>query len=129
MSKQATDRRTIDPAAAEMLEAAEAVHIQTAWDRYEAQQPQCKFGNTGVCCRICMQGPCRIVPKKPGQDKGICGANVYTIVARNLVRYIAGGASAHSDHGREIAHTLLQAAEGQAPDDNELKNPLFLSIS
>jgi len=116
MSIEKIDRRTIDPAAVEMLEAAEAVGIQTVWDRYKAQQPQCKFGNTGVCCRICIQGPCRIIPKKPGQDKGVCGANVYTIVARNLVRYIAGGASAHSDHGREIAYTLLHTAEGHAPD-------------
>lgn len=116
MSTQSTDRRTIDPAAIEMLETAAAAGIQTAWDRYKAQQPQCKFGNTGVCCRICIQGPCRIVPTKPGMDKGICGASVYTIVARNLVRYIAGGASAHSDHGREIAYTLLHTAEGHAPD-------------
>lgn len=116
MSTQPTDRRTIDPAALEMLEAAAAANIQTAWDRYKAQQPQCKFGNTGVCCRICIQGPCRIIPTKAGQDKGICGASVYTIVARNLVRYIAGGASAHSDHGREIAYTLLHTAEGHAPD-------------
>ena len=116
MSTQAIDRRTVDPAAAEMLEMAAAAHIETAWDRYKAQQPQCKFGNTGVCCRICIQGPCRIIPTKPGQDKGICGATAFTIVARNLVRYIAGGASAHSDHGREIAYALLHTAEGKTPD-------------
>jgi carbon-monoxide dehydrogenase catalytic subunit len=109
-------RRTVDPAAIEMLELAEASQIKTAWDRYQAQQPQCKFGQTGVCCRICIQGPCRIIPTKPGQDKGICGASAFTIVARNLVRYIAGGASAHSDHGREIAFALLHTAEGHAPD-------------
>lgn len=116
MSTQPNERRTIDPAAIEMLEIAAAANIQTAWDRYKAQQPQCKFGNTGVCCRICIQGPCRIVPTKAGMEKGICGATAYTIVARNLVRYIAGGASAHSDHGREIAYALLHTAEGHAPD-------------
>ena len=108
--------RTVDPAAQEMLAAAAEANITTAWDRYKAQQPQCKFGNTGVCCRICIQGPCRIIPSKPGQDRGICGASVYTIVARNIVRYMAGGASAHSDHGREIAYTLKATAEGHAPD-------------
>ncbi|KPU43810.1 carbon monoxide dehydrogenase/acetyl-CoA synthase subunit beta [Oxobacter pfennigii] len=116
MSTQEINRRTVDPAAAEMLEYAESAKMSTAWDRYKAQQPQCKFGLTGVCCRICIQGPCRIIPTKAGMDKGICGADVYTIVARNLVRYIAGGASAHSDHGREIAYTLLAVAEGHAPD-------------
>lgn len=116
MSTQELNRRTVDPAANEMLGVAEEAKIQTSWDRYKAQQPQCKFGQTGICCRICIQGPCRIIPTKPGQDKGICGADAFTIVARNLVRYIAGGASAHSDHGREIAHTLLHAVEGHAPD-------------
>jgi len=116
MATQLDEIRSIDPAALEMLEISKASGIKTAWDRYKAQQPQCKFGNTGVCCRICIQGPCRIIPTKPGQDKGICGASVYTIVARNLVRYIAGGASAHSDHGREIAYALLHTAEGKAPD-------------
>ena len=116
MSTQELNRRTVDPAAVEMLEVAEAAQIQTAWDRYKAQQPQCKFGLTGVCCKICIQGPCRIIPTKAGMDKGICGADAYTIVARNIVRYMAGGASAHSDHGREIAYTLLHMAEGHAPD-------------
>jgi carbon-monoxide dehydrogenase catalytic subunit len=116
MATTQINRRTVDPAAIEMLELAEASQIKTAWDRYQAQQPQCKFGQTGVCCRICIQGPCRIIPTKPGQDKGICGASAFTIVARNLVRYIAGGASAHSDHGREIAFALLHTAEGHAPD-------------
>lgn len=109
-------KRTIDPAANEMLDLAQAENIITAWDRFKAQQPQCKFGNTGVCCRICIQGPCRVIPNKPGKDKGICGASAYTIVARNLIRYIAGGASAHSDHGREIAKTVLAVSEGHAPD-------------
>ncbi len=116
MSTQEFNRRTVDPAANEMLGVAEEAKILTSWDRYKAQQPQCKFGQTGICCRICIQGPCRIIPTKPGQDKGICGADAFTIVARNLVRYIAGGASAHSDHGREIANTLLHTAEGHAPD-------------
>jgi carbon-monoxide dehydrogenase catalytic subunit len=90
--------------------------VSTQFDRYLAQQPQCKFGLTGVCCKVCIQGPCRVIPTKKGADRGICGARDYTIVTRNVVRYIADGASAHSDHGREIAHTLLVTAEGKAPD-------------
>lgn len=121
--------RTIDPAASEMLGVAEELGIRTAWDRYKAQQPQCKFGTTGVCCRICIQGPCRIIPSKAGQDKGICGADVFTIVARNLVRYIAGGASAHSDHGRDIALTLLHALQGHAPDYKITDKAKLLSVA
>jgi len=61
-------------------------------------------------------GPCRIKPKGPDDQSGCCGADRDTIVARNLARAIAGGAAAHSDHGRGIAKTLLLAAKGEAPD-------------
>lgn len=76
---------------------------QTWEDRSKAQTPHCKFGETGVCCRICSMGPCRITAKAP---RGICGADEHAIAARNYVRTVAGGAAAHSDHGREIAHVL-----------------------
>ncbi len=76
---------------------------ETWEDRKQAQKPQCKFGEDGVCCRICSMGPCRITPKAA---RGICGADAAAIAARNYVRSVAGGASAHSDHGRNIAHVL-----------------------
>lgn len=107
---------TVDPAAREMLARGKEIGYLTTFDRAKAQEPRCTFGNSGICCRICMQGPCRIIPKKPGANKGICGAADYTIVARNTVRYIAGGAAAHSDHGRHIAATVLHVAEGHAKD-------------
>ena len=110
------EKMTVDPAAREMLAKAKKIGFLTAFDRAKAQEPRCNFGNTGICCRICMQGPCRIIPKKLGANKGICGASDYTIVARNTVRLIAGGASAHSDHGRHIATTLLHVSEGKAKD-------------
>jgi carbon-monoxide dehydrogenase catalytic subunit len=60
-------------------------------------------------------GPCRIDPfGDSGPKKGVCGATADTIVARGLLRMIAAGAAAHSDHGRDIAHTLLLTAEGKA---------------
>jgi len=90
--------------------------IETVWDRYEAMQPRCGFGAAGICCRICNMGPCRIDPFGDGPKAGVCGANADTIVARNLARMIAGGAAAHSDHGRDIAHTLLMAAEDEKSD-------------
>ncbi|MBC7249744.1 MAG: anaerobic carbon-monoxide dehydrogenase catalytic subunit [Anaerolineae bacterium] len=106
--------RSIDPAALEMLARAEELGIETAWDRYEAMLPQCGFGELGVCCRNCNMGPCRISPfEEEGPKKGICGATADIIVARNLLRMIAAGAAAHSDHGRDIAHTLLLTAEGK----------------
>ncbi|MCL6451285.1 MAG: hypothetical protein K6T75_08345, partial [Acetobacteraceae bacterium] len=104
--------RTVDPAGRAVLEARSGQGMSTVFDRYAAQQPQCGFGLTGVCCRMCIQGPCRVMPKKEGAQKGICGAHDYTIVARNLIRYIAGGTASHSDHARHTARTLLAVAEG-----------------
>ncbi len=75
-----------------------------AWQyRVKNQTPHCKFGEQGICCRICSMGPCRITPKAP---RGICGCDVHGIVARNYLKFTAGGAATHSDHGREICHTL-----------------------
>ena len=70
--------------------------IETAYDRYLNMQPQCNFGEQGVCCHVCILGPCRTYKKA---SKGICGAPAYTIVGRNLVRSALGGCAAHSDHG------------------------------
>jgi anaerobic carbon-monoxide dehydrogenase catalytic subunit len=106
--------RSIDPATHEMLARAEELGLETAWDRYEAMLPQCGFGELGVCCRNCNMGPCRISPfEEEGPKAGVCGATADIIVARNLIRMIAAGAAAHSDHGRDIAHTLLLTAEGK----------------
>lgn len=112
MSKEKNDddeRRSVDPATLGMLELAESKDMDSAWDRYEDMQPQCRFGEEGLCCRVCNMGPCRIVPGK--SETGVCGATVDTIAARNLVRMIAAGAAAHSDHGRDVANTLSEATE------------------
>ena len=104
--------RSADPASRKVLEQAAARGIETAWDRFQAQQPQCRFGMAGICCRICHMGPCRA----RGNLTGVCGATAETIVARNLVRMIAAGTAAHSDHGRDVATTLLAMAKGEAKD-------------
>lgn len=108
--------RSVDPAALEVLAKYKDKGIVTGYDRYAAQQPQCAFGYEGVCCKICIQGPCRVKGFEGAGSKGICGAHSYTIVARNAARLMAGGASAHSDHGREIVYTLLAAARGETGD-------------
>ncbi|MDI6858643.1 MAG: anaerobic carbon-monoxide dehydrogenase catalytic subunit [Dehalococcoidia bacterium] len=112
MSK--AEKRSIDPVSQKMLDVAEQQGVPTAWDRWEAMQPQCGFGSLGICCRICNMGPCRIDPFGEGTQTGVCGADADTIVARNLVRMIAAGAAAHSDHGRDVAHTVLMTARGEA---------------
>ncbi len=107
--------RSIDPASQEMLAVVHKAGLETAWDRYEKQQPQCGFGELGLCCRNCNMGPCRIDPFGEAATKGVCGATADIIVARNLLRAIAAGASAHSDHARDVAHTFKLMSEGKAP--------------
>ena len=96
-----------------MLDIAQREGIETVWDRLAKQQPQCGFCNLGTSCRICVMGPCRVDPFGDGPQKGVCGADADIIVARNLARMIAAGASAHSDHGRDILETLHHVGEGK----------------
>ena len=118
------EEKSYDAASRQMIEKAKADGTEIVWDRYEAQQPQCGFGELGVCCRNCLQGPCRINPfGEP--STGICGASADTIVARNLVRMTAGGAAAHVDHAFESVEMLQQTAAGTVPyqikDEAKLK--------
>jgi carbon-monoxide dehydrogenase catalytic subunit len=106
--------KSTDPAVQEMIAKAAKMELKTVWDRYEAMQPQCGFGDTGLCCRHCLQGPCRIDPFGEGPTAGICGASADTMVARGLDRAIAAGTAAHSGHAKHLAHTLLKMAKGQA---------------
>lgn len=114
--------RSTDPAVQQMLAKAQQMGINTVWDRAQAMQPQCGFGETGLCCRHCLQGPCRISPFGDEPKVGICGATADTIVARGLDRAIAAGAAGHSGHAKHLAHTLKKMATGKAPD-YQIKDP------
>jgi len=96
-----------------MLLKAKKDGVETAWDRLQAQSPHCKFGESGVCCRICMMGPCRIGKKA---ERGVCGANADVIVARNFGRFVAGGSAGHSDHGRDCIEALEAVVEKETDD-------------
>ena len=95
-----------DPAAQQMLVRAEELGIGTAFTRADNMVP-CNIGGSGMCCKQCGMGPCRLT--KSG-EVGICGATLDTIQARNLTRAIAAGAAAHSDHGRDMAFLLKATA-------------------
>lgn len=109
-SKQDVIEQTPDPAVREMLLRAEQLGLDTAFDRFDKQKPQCNFGLAGVCCKICNMGPCRITSKSP---RGVCGADADLVVARNLLRAAAAGAAQHGMHAREIILSLKWAAEGK----------------
>ncbi len=107
--KREIQEYTIDPAAQQMIIRAEELGLSTAFSRADNMAP-CNIGSTGMCCKQCGMGPCRLV--KTG-DVGICGATLETIQARNLTRAIAAGSAAHSDHGRDMAFTLKAVANHQ----------------
>lgn len=109
-SKQDVIDQTPDPAVREMLLRTEQLGIDTAFDRFDKQKPQCNFGLAGICCKICNMGPCRITAKAP---KGVCGADADLIVARNLLRSAAAGVAQHGMHAREVILALKWAAEGK----------------
>jgi carbon-monoxide dehydrogenase catalytic subunit len=122
--------KTIDPTVAELLEYARERSISTPFDRAVVTKP-CPIGQEGSCCKMCFQGPCRLMGKT---KVGICGATLETVVARNLARMIAAGSAAHSDHGRNMALALMATAEGKAPglaikDQKKLRQvALYLGI-
>ena len=97
-----------------LLEKAQKDQVETVWDRFENQLPQCGYCEMGLSCRICVMGPCRIDPFGEGPQKGVCGADADIIVARNLGRMIAAGAASHSDHGRDLIDVLDEVAKGTA---------------
>lgn len=100
-----------------LLETGAKVGADSWQMRVKNQTPHCKFGESGACCRICSMGPCRITAKAP---RGICGCDIHGIVGRNYLKFTAGGAATHSDHGREICHTLYESA---ADGNYKVKDP------
>jgi carbon-monoxide dehydrogenase catalytic subunit len=108
--------KSVDKVAEEIIEWAEAHGFETAFDRAERLKP-CPIGHSGACCKICFMGPCRLVgPEAEEKATGVCGATLPVVAARNFLRMVAAGTAAHSDHARDMAFTLLEAATGEAPD-------------
>ncbi|MDI6744235.1 MAG: anaerobic carbon-monoxide dehydrogenase catalytic subunit [Thermodesulfovibrionales bacterium] len=102
--------------AEQITEWGELHKIETCFDRAERLKP-CPIGETGACCKVCHMGPCRLVGKNAEEEaRGVCGATLPTVAARNMVRMIAAGTAAHSDHARDMVLTLLAVANGETKD-------------
>jgi carbon-monoxide dehydrogenase catalytic subunit len=114
--KNEVKNKSMDLAVQQMIRTSEELEFKTVWDRYNAMTPLCGFGDTGLCCRHCLQGPCRIDPLGNGPSVGICGATADVMVARGLDRAIAAGTAAHSGHAKHLAHTLKKLVQGKAED-------------
>lgn len=84
--------------------------METSHHRVESQSAKCTFGLQGTCCRLCANGPCRILPKAP---HGICGATADTIVTRNFLRAVAAGSGCYIHIVENAALQLKKAAEAR----------------
>lgn len=96
--------------------------IETSFNRVEKQKAKCKFGKTGVCCKLCSNGPCKITPNSP---KGVCGADADTIVARNFLRAIGAGSACYLHVVENTARNLKDIAEGKG--NLKIKSPETLN--
>ncbi|MCK4273383.1 MAG: anaerobic carbon-monoxide dehydrogenase catalytic subunit, partial [Dehalococcoidales bacterium] len=122
MAEEEKISKSIDKASLELIEKAAKDGVNTAFDRADTMKP-CPIGAVGSCCKNCGMGPCRVplpkgkeeTPEDKLKRRGICGATAETIAARNFIRMVAGGAAAHSDHGRGVAELFLEVANGKAP--------------
>ena len=122
----------LDPGTWEMLKHSEEIGIETVFHRalkYNektqkfVESNHCPFGSSGVCCRQCNLGPCRIrneapamkdKPHHPSTSRGVCGATADTIVARNFLMMVSRGMAAHTAHAQHAAMTLLLTATGNS---------------
>lgn len=110
------NKKSADKASEKIIEWGVSQKIETCFDRADRMKP-CPIGESGACCKMCHVGPCRLVGKNAEEEvHGVCGAELSTVAARNMARMIAGGTSAHSDHARDMAFTLLAVADGEAKD-------------
>jgi carbon-monoxide dehydrogenase catalytic subunit len=108
--------KSANEAAEKVIEWGESKGIETCFERAEKLKP-CPIGASGACCKICHMGPCRLVGKNAEEEaRGVCGATLPTVAARNLLRMIAAGTAAHSDHARGMAFALLAVANGETKD-------------
>ncbi len=113
---------SITPDVNELVRKADLEKIHTVWHRFQEQQPQCGFGLTGVCCRHCNTGPCRIDPFGYGFPTGTCGATPDLIASRDLLDLVVHGASTRLQEGLIMINTAKAVAEGTTRA-YVLKNP------
>ncbi len=110
-------KKSIDKATNAVLVKANRQHIELAWDRSEAMQPQCGFGRMSICCTDCADGPCRTSPFDADPGRSVCGRSQQELVASRFLGQAIDGA---------VALAGL-AAEFEAEIDNSVFKTLCIS--
>ena len=122
-NKQDVIEQTPDPAVREMLLHMEEMGLETTFDRFDAQQPQCTFGIAGTCCKNCFMGPCKITGKVPSWRvwrgrRFNCGQKSFASCGEQTQQ-------THGARGRESMLALKFAAQGKAPIPIEGKEKIY----
>ncbi len=107
-SREDVLQKTPNTAARDLLERLRELGLDSFVDRSDAQQPFCRYGLDGTCCRRCLWGPCRV----SSQKKGVCGAGPEAVVTGNHLRMVAAGCAAHGQHARQRLETILAICDG-----------------
>ena len=108
---QSHHNQPVDELSLSMYQVTRQDQMETIYERFAKQQPQCGFGTLGVCCTLCTDGPCQITRKA---SRGVCGATGDLIVTRNLLHKCAQGTVANVYHARNVARTLQAVGDGKA---------------
>ena len=103
------NRRINDNETEDLVKHTRAMNIDVSFMTVEKNNT-CYSGSNGVCCRQCLMGPCNTIFEK---RKGVCGADVDTVVARNLLMMVGRGTAAHASHALHIALSLLKVAQNK----------------
>ncbi|MHB0869603.1 MAG: anaerobic carbon-monoxide dehydrogenase catalytic subunit [Chloroflexota bacterium] len=88
-------KKTLDKATENAISQAAAAGIPLPFDRYEDQVPVCRFGQMGLDCKACTQGPCRVNPFDTTNGTA-CGRDREGIVSASFLRLVADGAVANA---------------------------------
>ena len=102
-------RKIVDRSLEGLLPIAYEARQELVWDRYEKMQPQCGFGELGLSCRFCLQGPCRIDPFGAKAGAGICGRTDLEMAAGGLLEMTGRGLAVRLE---ELNGLLAQLPSG-----------------
>ncbi|MCF8038243.1 MAG: hypothetical protein K9K79_02905, partial [Desulfohalobiaceae bacterium] len=120
-------KKTQDTTVESFMSLAAQEGVDLAWDRFEAQVPECGFCETGLSCRDCLQGPCISHPFKGDMSKiGVCGKDKDTFAAHSLLRLVLKGSMGYLDQASTLAEEVAQ--EKIIPENKDLADQLVNQI-
>jgi carbon-monoxide dehydrogenase catalytic subunit len=113
-------KKSIDPAVEYFLPKAFEQGIDLVWDRFEASQPADGFGQLGLYCHDCLQGPCRINPFEDGSERGICGQSRDSFVANRYLKASGMGALSRMNSTLDLLERIDSLVTNMKKDKKQI---------